>query len=477
MNIRLKKFRNLVFFLLFGLVFLSISPSALAASPISIVDIPRMADDNYRTTGWNHSALTFQNGWSMPASQQYYFFSVFSFDGINGKVAYCIAPGIPLMHSSTDLEQDNAYFASYPEELNPLLTNAEMKQLVEAVLSYGYYGNINSGWNSGNATHYRQMSQQMATQILLYEVIMGERDANFNYCSPPGGYNAAFDIVTLENILRAGIVEYYDQMVADIKAHYTYPSFMDLIEADASIQQLIYDGTNWTLTLTDDNDVLADFVFSSSNSNVSFSAVADTLTISSTEPFSGNLLITATAARELRPAIAYSDGEGPQAGAQDQVTSGSAIARDISAYLKIATTVEQADRTEPDRPNDSEGSTTSANPGDLPDTTPTTNLPKSTESTEVPPESSRQSPEEYLPGGDNPDLPPNPTVPGNRLVAEGDGWLEIDDNDVPLGKWEWGEEEKFWIFDEAVPLTGAPYAGSFTAMLLRLCLRLCPALR
>ncbi|MDR0469041.1 MAG: hypothetical protein LBH09_03610 [Peptococcaceae bacterium] len=64
--------------------------------------------------------------------------------------------------------------------------------------------------------------------------------------------------------------------------------------------------------------------------------------------------------------------------------------------------------------------------------------------------------EEYTPGGRDQDIPPNPNVPGHGLIPDGDGWLELDEDGVPLGRWDWDDEEEEWIFDEFPPLGRLP---------------------
>ena len=68
----------------------------------------------------------------------------------------------------------------------------------------------------------------------------------------------------------------------------------------------------------------------------------------------------------------------------------------------------------------------------------------------------------------NPDLPPNPIVPGNALMPDGDGWIEFGEDGVPLGRWAWDEEEEMWIFDEFSPLSEFPQTGddSYTGILI-----------
>jgi hypothetical protein len=63
------------------------------------------------------------------------------------------------------------------------------------------------------------------------------------------------------------------------------------------------------------------------------------------------------------------------------------------------------------------------------------------------------------PGGTDPDIPPRPTTPGNTLVPDGDGYIEFDEDGVPLGRWDWDDEEEMWLYDEFPPLGGLPQTG------------------
>ena len=59
----------------------------------------------------------------------------------------------------------------------------------------------------------------------------------------------------------------------------------------------------------------------------------------------------------------------------------------------------------------------------------------------------------YIPGGNNFAIPPNPTVEGHTLEADGDGWIEFDDAGVPLGRWDWIDPPGEWVFtDLDIPL-------------------------
>jgi hypothetical protein len=67
-------------------------------------------------------------------------------------------------------------------------------------------------------------------------------------------------------------------------------------------------------------------------------------------------------------------------------------------------------------------------------------------------------PPPYIPGGTDPYTPPQPNTPGGALIPDGDGYLELDDG-IPLGRWEWNDDEGMWMFDEFPPLSSMPQTG------------------
>jgi hypothetical protein len=59
-----------------------------------------------------------------------------------------------------------------------------------------------------------------------------------------------------------------------------------------------------------------------------------------------------------------------------------------------------------------------------------------------------------------PDVPPVPYFPGSSLIPlDGGGFLEIDEDGVPLGTWKYDDDEEAWIFDDEVPLALLPQTG------------------
>jgi hypothetical protein len=59
-----------------------------------------------------------------------------------------------------------------------------------------------------------------------------------------------------------------------------------------------------------------------------------------------------------------------------------------------------------------------------------------------------------------PGVPPVPYFPGSSLIPLDDGgFLEIDEDGVPLGIWEYDDDEEAWIFDESIPFAALPQTG------------------
>ena len=79
-------------------------------------------------------------------------------------------------------------------------------------------------------------------------------------------------------------------------------------------------------------------------------------------------------------------------------------------------------------------------------------------------------PDDPPPDDPEPAPPPEPTPPppGN-VIQDGDDWIELDEDGVPLGKWVWDPETETWVFEPfspplslaAFPQTGAPNQHAF----------------
>ena len=83
--------------------------------------------------------------------------------------------------------------------------------LIGRILQYGYRGGISTSWKSQNESDANCIAHAYATQILIWETIVGERDAGFNHVST-GGYNAVLECVSSAHPLRSKILSYYNSI-------------------------------------------------------------------------------------------------------------------------------------------------------------------------------------------------------------------------------------------------------------------------
>jgi conserved repeat domain len=92
----------------------------------------------------------------------------------------------------------------------------------------------------------------------------------------------------------------------------------------------------------------------------------------------------------------------------------------------------------------------------------TTEPPVTTEPTETtaPPTPTEPTAPPYTPGGNDPEVMPMPSTPTGTLIPSEDGWIELDPDGTPLGKWTWDEEEEEWIFED-IPLGALPPTGYY----------------
>ena len=104
-------------------------------------------------------------------------------------------------------------------------------------------------------------------------------------------------------------------------------------------------------------------------------------------------------------------------------------------------TTDPDDATDPDNTTESDGDTTNRDDTTNPD--------------------GSYEPQPYTPGGTDPDVPPVTTKPGSTLVpTEDGGYIEMDENGIPLGEWYWDDAPEMWVFDEYPPLSAMPQTGT-----------------
>ena len=295
-----------------------------------MVDIPRANDPN--KAGWGHPALNFLGGWSTSAGTH---FSVHTQDAYNGRAIYCIEPGIGVHSGDQNTGRGEDYWDNYPSSLKPTIPPNTIKEYIGRIMTYGWQGNASTSWMSSNPDHANQMAGYIATQLLVWETIVGERDSQFNHVDANAqGKNNVTEYISAEHPLRSQIFSQYSAIESAVKRHTMLPSFFSST-ADAGAYELKWDGEKYSATLTDTNGVLGDYTFSSSTAGLNFSVDGSQLTITSSQALKGSVTVKAEKISAQRSGVVvWTDGV-TGGGTQDFATYGTTVSDQMVGYLNL----------------------------------------------------------------------------------------------------------------------------------------------
>lgn len=295
-----------------------------------MVDIPRANDPN--KAGWGHPALNFLGGWSTSAGTH---FSVHTQDAYNGRAIYCIEPGIGVHSGDQYTGRGEDFWDNYPSSLNPTIPPNTIKEYIGRIMTYGWQGNASTSWMSSNPDHANQMAGYIATQLLVWETIVGERDSQFNHVDANAqGKNNIAEYISPENPIYNEIFSQYSAIESAVKRHTMLPSFFSST-ADAGAYELKWDGQQYSLTLTDTNGVLGDYTFSSSTAGLNFSVDGSQLTITSSQALKGSVTVKAEKISAQRSGVVvWTDGV-TGGGTQDFATYGTTVSDQMVGYLNL----------------------------------------------------------------------------------------------------------------------------------------------
>jgi uncharacterized surface anchored protein len=315
--------------------FMSIGTStAFAASGektnVYMVDFPRDGDANYDGV-WGHSNLTLKNGWHTGSSTHTNLKAIGSY---SGNIAYCIEPGVSLSSGQSMNKYDENYFNNITA--NGVISGDEIRLFIGRILQYGYRGTISTSWRSQNESAANSIAHAYATQLLIWETVVGERDANFNHKAASGCSNVK-DVINVKHPLRSKIMSYYNSMVSSVQNHTVVPSFCTKSSGSAKVNELEWNGNKYVTTLTDSNGVLSNYAFKASISGVTFSTSGNKLTVSMDKAPSKEFTITASKKNGVRRGVVvWSEGKhGQNSSVQDVVTYAQEVSDPVTGYVKM----------------------------------------------------------------------------------------------------------------------------------------------
>lgn len=298
------------------------------------VAFPRDGDANLDYSGtWGHDELHYMNGWT--SGEATWMTTLHTIGSFDGPACYCIEPGVPrnLYRSYESYGED--YWDSFPAEYNRAIDGQTMKTLLGRIMQYGYQGNLSLDWRSQNDSDADKLAHMMATQVLVWETVVGERDADFNHVDP-GSADAVKSVYRTSHPLYSRFSAYYDSIEASVKNHTVVPSFMDRSEEAAQTVELSWDGGRYTATLTDTNGVLGEYAFSSAQSDMTFAVDGNDLTISAETASADGVTIAAVRNNTRQGVLVWSDGHyGPDGTMQDVVTFRDTVSDPMYAYLHL----------------------------------------------------------------------------------------------------------------------------------------------
>lgn len=173
------------------------------------IGFPRSGDANLDYSGtWGHDELHYMNGWT--SGEATWMTTLHTIGSFDGPACYCIEPGVPRLLEKTYTRYGEDYWKNYPSDYNSTIDADTIKTLLGRIMQYGYQGDLSLDWRSQNESDADKMAHMMATQVLVWETVVGERDANFNHVDP-GSADAVKSVYRTAHPLYSRFSAYYYQ--------------------------------------------------------------------------------------------------------------------------------------------------------------------------------------------------------------------------------------------------------------------------
>ena len=305
---------------------------------MAVIALPRSADTNKGDWGLQDTYLL--GGWGTVATESYF---VYCKDSHSGQVVYCIEPGHSV-RTGNILSQatDSSYWANYPGGKNPTLTPDGVKTVLGRLLQYGWRGNGNTSWNTSNASHRQDVAELIATQMLVWEVVVGERTLSFSHVDATRkGFDSVMDNISTGNPLYDDIWEAYESIEYAVQHHTLLPSFMSDNQITASNHELVWNGSRYEITLTDTNGVLRECGLKTDSNDLKCEISGNKITFYTTNPNVSEILVVAEKEASKNNFLVWTDGR-TASGDQDVISYGQEVNETLTGYLKLSITASAA---------------------------------------------------------------------------------------------------------------------------------------
>lgn len=315
-----------------SLIGVTATAHAATKQDVYIIDLPRGKETNKEH--WGHPAYELMNGWSTFNTD---YVTVKAIGDYEGDSCYCIEPGVSLYTGDKLSKEAESFWDNYPSKYNKTIDPDTIKVYLGRIMQYGYTGKNSVDWVSTNSSKADDCANHLATQLLVWETVIGERDDNFNHVdATKSGKHNIKEIISSKHPLRSKILSHYSRIEKSVKQHTTVPSFASRSKSKAKSIELKWNGKNYSTTINDTNGVLSNYDFS--GSGLTFSKSGNSLTITAEKAPKDDVLITVNKKNSQRKAvITWTDEKiGPQSGQlQDIVTFGQSVSDPVKAYLNV----------------------------------------------------------------------------------------------------------------------------------------------
>lgn len=167
------------------------------------------------------TAVHLMGGWDKHGGSKINFHGVGEPWGDN-KVAYCIEPGVPRNDMCTDELGNSGESGSIS---NKVILDDTKRALIGRVISSesAYKGKISTGWTPSDDKD--TICKIIAAQLLVWEVVVGERDAEFNKIAPSSGYATVLSSInTYDSSWKSKVESYYNTIVGEVRKSSELPT-------------------------------------------------------------------------------------------------------------------------------------------------------------------------------------------------------------------------------------------------------------
>ena len=301
---------------------------------MAVIALPRSADTN--KGDWGLAELYLMGGWETIETDDYL---VYCKDSHSGPVVYCIEPGYGVRTGNVlSQANDSTYWNNYPSNMNPTLSPDGIKTVLGRLLQYGWRGNGNTSWNTTNASHRQDVAELIATQMLVWEVVVGERTLSFSHVDATRkGFDSVMDNISTGNPLYDDIWEAYESIEYAVQHHTLLPSFMSDNQITAPSHELVWNGSRYEITLTDTNGVIRECGLKTDSTDLKCEISGNKITFYTTNPDVSEILVVAEKEASRNNFLVWTDGN-TCSGDQDVVSYGQEVNETLTGYLNLTLT-------------------------------------------------------------------------------------------------------------------------------------------